>query len=80
MERGKTALVDAIVCEDITLRKHILDMGLTAGTEVTFIKDVTGAMEIRVRGYELALRKDDAARIRISNITEGKPVFRHAHA
>lgn len=80
LQKGKTALIDAITCEDITLRKHILDMGLTAGTEVTYVKDVTGAMEIRVRGYELALRKDDAAMIRISNITEGERVFRHPHA
>ena len=71
LQKGKTALIDAVACEDVTLRKHILDMGLTAGTEVTYVKDVTGAMEIRVRGYELALRKDDAAMIQISNIPEG---------
>ena len=80
LERGKTALIDAVVCEDIALRKHILDMGMTAGTEVTYIKDVTGAMEIRVRGYELALRKDDAAMIHISNVTDEERVFRHSHA
>ena len=80
LTQGKTALIDGVQCEDITLRKHILDMGLTAGTEVTYVKDVNGAMEIRVRGYQLALRKDDAAKILISNITEGARVFRHAHA
>ena len=53
---GKSALIDTIDCEDISLRKHILDMGLTAGTEVTYVKEVNGAMEIRVRGYELVLR------------------------
>ena len=80
LERGKTAIIDAVACEDITLRKHILDMGLTAGTQVTYVKDVTGAMEIRVRGYELVLRKDDAAMVRISNIAESQKVFHHAHA
>lgn len=80
LERGKTALIRAVHCDDIALRKHILDMGLTAGTEVTYVKDVTGAMEVRVRGYELALRKDDAAKIEISGVSEGKAAFRHAHA
>lgn len=80
MERGKTARIDAVECDDIALRKHILDMGLTAGTEVTYIKDVTGAMEVRVRGYELALRKDDAAMIRVSNISDEEKAFRHPHA
>lgn len=79
LTQGKTALIDGIQCEDITLRKHILDMGLTAGTEVAYVKDVNGAMEIRVRGYQLALRKDDAAKILISNITESVRVFRQAY-
>ncbi|MBQ2829452.1 MAG: ferrous iron transport protein B [Oscillospiraceae bacterium] len=77
---GKSALIDTIDCEDISLRKHILDMGLTAGTEVTYVKEVNGAMEIRVRGYELVLREDDAKNIRISNVADGERVYRHPHA
>lgn len=38
LEKGKDAIIDAVTCSEPSLRKHILDMGLTPGTEVTFIK------------------------------------------
>ena len=42
-------------------------MGLTPGTEVTMMKyaPMGDPLEIRLRGYELTLRKDDAARIEL---------------
>ncbi len=50
---------------DAALRRHFLDMGLTPETVVTLIKKAPmgDPLEIFVRGYELTLRKDDAARI-----------------
>ena len=49
------------------LRQHFLDMGLIPGSEVTLVKlaPMGDPMEIRLRGYELTLRLDDAAKIDI---------------
>ena len=45
-------------------------MGLTPGTEVTMMKyaPMGDPLEIRLRGYELTLRKDDAARIELVDV------------
>ncbi len=70
LEIGKDAIIVSIDCDDKALRKHILDMGLTPGVEVTLIKTAPmgDPLELRLRGYELTLRKDDAAKIRITDI------------
>lgn len=70
LTKGKDAVIVSIECEDKSLRKHILDMGLTPGVEVTLIKTAPmgDPLEIRVRGYELTLRKDDASKIRVNKI------------
>ena len=49
------------------IRRRILDMGLTKGTSV-FVRKVAplgDPMEIKVRGYELTLRKADAEMIEV---------------
>lgn len=49
------------------LKRRILDMGLTKGTEI-FIRKVAplgDPIEINVRGYELTLRKHDAKIIEV---------------
>ena len=53
------------VSGDAALRRHFLDMGLTPETVVTLVKKAPlgDPLEIFVRGYELTLRKEDAARI-----------------
>lgn len=70
LSTGKDAVIERVTCEDVALYKHILDMGLTPGTEVTLIKTAPmgDPLELRVRGYELTLRKSDAALISISDI------------
>lgn len=70
LEKGKDAYICSVECKDNALRAHILDMGLTPGVEVTLIKaaPMGDPLEIRVRGYELTLRKSDAARIKIKDI------------
>lgn len=35
---GEDAIILSVECEDKALRRHILDMGLTPGVEVTLIK------------------------------------------
>ncbi len=49
------------------LRCRLLDMGLIPKTKVTVCKvaPMGDPMEIRLRGYQLTLRKEDAAQIEI---------------
>ena len=70
LEIGKDAIIASVDSDDAALRQHILDMGLTPGTEVTMMKyaPMGDPVEIRLRGYELTLRKDDAARIEIRGV------------
>ena len=49
------------------LRRRIMDMGLTKGTEV-YVRKVAplgDPLELNVRGYELSVRKADAEMIEI---------------
>lgn len=52
------------------LRQHFLDMGLIPGTNVTVIKfaPMGDPIELRVHGYELTLRLEDAAKIEIEPV------------
>ena len=54
------------------LRHHLLDMGLTPGTEVTLRKvaPMGDPIEVELRGYELTLRLADAAKIEVDNVHE----------
>ena len=61
---GETATVRRLVGEG-ALKRHIMDMGITKGTEV-FVRKVAplgDPMEVTVRGYELSLRKADTEMI-----------------
>ena len=60
---------------DGALRQHFLDMGLIPGAEVTLVKfaPMGDPMELRLHGYELTLRLDDAARIEIENPRNEEP-------
>lgn len=49
------------------LKRRIMDMGLTRGTQV-YVRKVAplgDPMELTVRGYELSVRKGDAEQIEI---------------
>lgn len=49
------------------VKRRIMDMGITKGVEV-YIRKVAplgDPIEVSVRGYELSLRKDDAALIEV---------------
>ena len=54
------------------LRQHFLDMGLIPGTAVKVVKlaPMGDPMALMVRGYELTLRLEDAARIEVIPRTE----------
>jgi ferrous iron transport protein A len=47
------------------LKRRIMDMGVTPGTVIKVIKiaPLGDPIEVNIRGYELSLRKDEAAHI-----------------
>ena len=55
-----------------SLRQHFLDMGLIPGSVVTLEKfaPMGDPMELRIHGYELTLRIDDAKKIGIDMTTK----------
>lgn len=63
---GETAKVVKLHGEG-PVRRRIMDMGITRGTEV-FVRKVAplgDPMEVTVRGYELSLRKADTEMIEV---------------
>ena len=74
--QGKT-LRDVAIGESATVRRltgegavkrHIMDMGITKGTEV-FVRKVAplgDPIEVTVRGYALSLRKSEAGNILVA--------------
>ena len=72
LKAGQSCRVESVGGEG-ALRQHFLDMGIIPGTEITIVKfaPMGDPVEIRVHGYELSLRLDDAAKIGITQ-TEGK--------
>ncbi len=63
---GGTAKVVKIHGEG-AIRRRIMDMGITRGVEIRVRKvaPLGDPLEITVRGYELSLRKADAAMIEV---------------
>ena len=68
---GESARIESIGGEG-ALRQHFLDMGLIPGAEVTVVRfaPMGDPMEVRIHGYELSLRLDDAAEIEVTQ-TDG---------
>ena len=68
---GQTATIARLRGDGATKRRImdiIMDMGLTKGTEVTVrkIAPLGDPIELTVRGYELSIRKDEAAAIEVA--------------
>ena len=66
---GKSARILTVGGEG-ALRQHFLDMGVIPGAEVTLIKltPMGDPMELRIHGYELTLRLDEASNIGVEPI------------
>ena len=63
---GESGVIERLHGEG-ALKRRIMDMGLTRGTEV-FVRKVAplgDPLELNVRGYELSVRKADAEMIEI---------------
>ena len=61
---GETVTVKKLTGEG-AVKRRIMDMGITKGVEV-YVRKVAplgDPIEVTVRGYELSLRKEDAAMI-----------------
>lgn len=53
--------------KDVELKRRLLDMGITKGTEILIrrIAPLGDPIDIELRGYELAIRKKDMANIEV---------------
>ena len=63
---GQSAIIKKLHGEG-AVKRRIMDMGLTKGTEV-YVRKVAplgDPLELTVRGYELSLRKEDAQWIEV---------------
>ena len=71
LKTGSSGIITA-VGGDGPLRCRLLDMGLIPHTRVTLQKvaPMGDPIEIRVRGYELTLRLEDAQKIEVKEAAE----------
>ena len=63
---GSTVTVKKLIGEG-AVKRRIMDMGITKGTEI-YVRKVAplgDPIEVTVRGYELSLRKADAEMIEV---------------
>lgn len=64
---GETVVVAKLNGEG-AVRRRIMDMGITKGTEI-FVRKVAplgDPIQVNIRGYELSLRKADAEMIEVN--------------
>ena len=80
MKTGQTCVITQVISGggDIrsrTLRRRLLDMGLIPGTKVCLFKTAPmgDPMELHLRGYDLSLRREDAAGIMVAEAAEAVP-------
>ena len=75
LEAGQSAIVKSVGGAG-SLRQHFLDMGVIPEAKVTLEKyaPMGDPMEIRIHGYELTLRLEDAGRIEVERQPDGDPV------
>ena len=71
LKTGRSAVIKKVGGEG-ALRQHFLDMGVIPGAKVKLEKlaPLGDPMELRIHGYELTLRLDDARLIEIEEISE----------
>ena len=70
---GESATVAALTGAG-ALKRRIMDMGITKGTRV-YVRKVAplgDPIELTVRGYELSIRKDEAASVEVTEVRQGE--------
>lgn len=66
VKKGHTVVVEKLLGEG-AVKRRIMDMGITKGTEI-YVRKVAplgDPVEVTVRGYELSIRKADAELIQL---------------
>ena len=65
---GQGGIILSVGNQSGAVKRRLVDMGLTPGTQVTVTKvaPLGDPMELNVRGYELSVRKADAEMIEVS--------------
>lgn len=69
---GESAVILRVGNEKGPVKRRLVDMGLTPGTQVTVRKVAPfgDPIEVNIRGYELSLRKEDAGQIAVTGSPE----------
>ena len=67
LQVGQKAKVLKLHEENRAIRRHLLDMGITRGVEITIKKvaPMGDPIDIQLRDYELCLRKQDLTKIEV---------------
>lgn len=70
LEVGQRAKVLKLKEENKAIRRHLLDMGITRGVEITIKKvaPMGDPIDLQLRDYELCLRKEDLSKIEVEVI------------
>lgn len=70
LEVGQKAKVLKLTEENKAIRRHLLDMGITRGVEITIKKvaPMGDPIDLQLRDYELCLRKEDLRKIEVEVI------------
>ncbi len=71
LKKGSSAVIVSVGGEG-SLRQHFLDMGLVPGVKIKLRKlaPMGDPMQFKIHGYELTLRRDDAANIAVTELVE----------
>ena len=64
LKPGQSGMVESLTAEG-AVKRHFLDMGITKGVGITVdrIAPFGDPIAVRLRGYSLSLRRDEAAKI-----------------
>ena len=73
LKPGQSAVVTGLPA-DVQLAIRLREMGLIKGTEIAFIRcaPLGDPMEFRLRGFELSIRRSDAAQVTVDHLQEEK--------
>ena len=67
LKPGESGVIRSVGNQNGPVKRRLVDMGLTPGTQVTVRKvaPMGDPMEVNLRCYELSLRKEDAEQIQV---------------
>lgn len=73
LKPGQSAVVTGLPADE-NLAIRLREMGLLKGTGITFIRSAPmgDPMEFRLRGFELSIRRSDAAQVMVDHLQEEK--------